>query len=95
MKKSIAIVDNHIFFPRLIHSKIEKNTSAKMRAAINQDALPKRIFDAISVRFISLFLINSFGIAMIEVKMKYGINRYLPIECNLDLILNLVSLYRR
>ena len=51
---------------------IEKNTSAKMRAAINQDALPKRIFDTISVRLISLFLINSLGTAMIEVKMKYA-----------------------
>jgi hypothetical protein len=74
---------------------IEKNTSAKIRAAINQDALPKRIFDTISVRFISLFLINSLGTAMIEVKMKYGINRYLTIDNNLVFILNVVSLYRR
>jgi hypothetical protein len=74
---------------------IEKNTSAKIRAAINQDAFPKRIFDTISVRFISLFLINSLGTAMIEVKMKYGINRYLTIDNNLVFILNVVSLYRR
>jgi hypothetical protein len=74
---------------------IEKNTSAKIRAAINQDALPKRIFDTISARFISLFLINSLGTAMIEVKMKYGINRYLTIDNNLVFILNVVSLYRR
>jgi hypothetical protein len=74
---------------------IEKNTSAKIRAAINQDALPKRIFDTISVRFISLFLINSLGTAMIEVKMKYGLNRYLNIDNNLVFILNVVSLYRR
>ena len=66
-----------------------------MRAAMNQDALPNRMFDDISDRFISLFLINNLGTAMMEVNKKYGINRYLPMARNFDLILNVVSLYRR
>ena len=66
-----------------------------MRAAMNHDALPKRMFDAISEKFISLFLINSLGTARREVNTKYGNNRYLPMACSFLLIWNAVSLYKR
>jgi hypothetical protein len=54
MKHTIAAIDNQICFPRLIHKSKEKNISAMMSAAINQDALPVSIFAAISIQLISL-----------------------------------------
>ena len=74
MKHSIAIVDKNKCFPRLIHNRIENTVSATINAAINQEALPVRIFRAISVQLMSICLIKSFGIAINVVKMKYGIN---------------------
>ena len=74
MKQSKAIEDNHTCFPRVIHNTIEKTVSATINAAINHDAWPVIILVAISVQLTSICLINSFGIAIKVVKMKYGIN---------------------
>ena len=66
-------MDNHRVFPRVLTSNAPKINSPTINAAMNHEALPLRICNAIFIQSTGSCLINAFGIAINVVKMKQGI----------------------
>lgn len=76
----MASVDNQAIFPRVFVSNKAKKSSPTMSAAINQEALPLKMFTIVLIQSMFSCFNSPFGMAISVVNMKYGINNDLTID---------------